>query len=195
MTSTLLLLALAATLVFLTLAHELGHFVAARRLGIPVKRLTVGLGPILWRTRLSGDMELVLRAIPAGMAVGVPARRSDDGRLLRPVKHDMIIAAGGPAASFILAGLLLGAMWLLQGQPALQLWLAGAATLSALLAGLNLIPIPGLDGGHLMVLVAARLGKELTPRQESALHRAGVRVTLAGCVGVLVISQAVRLLS
>jgi membrane-associated protease RseP (regulator of RpoE activity) len=139
-------------------------------------------------------MELVLRAVPAGMAVGVPARRSDDGRLLRPVKHDMLIAAGGPVASFILAGLLLGAMWLLDGQPAIQLWLAGAATLSALLAGLNLIPIPGLDGGHLMVLAAARLGKELRPHQELALHRAGVRVTLAGCAGVLVISQAVRLL-
>lgn len=189
-----LLLAFAATLVFLTLAHEMGHFVVARRLGIPVKRLTVGLGPILWRRRLAGEMELVLRAVPAGMAVGVPARRTNDGHLLRPVEHDMLMVAGGPAASLVLAGLLAIGFWVLNGPPELQVWLAGAAALSVLLAALNLIPIPGLDGGHLLVLIAARFGRELTPQREAAAHRTGIRVTVALCIALLVVTQAIRFL-
>lgn len=194
MSSISLLFALVATLVLLTLAHEMGHFLVARRLGIPVKRLTVGLGPVLWRRRLAGEVELVLRAVPAGMAVGVPARRTNDGRLLRPVEHDMLMVAGGPAASVAVAGLLASSLWLLNGLPQLQVWLAGAAALSVLLAALNLIPIPGLDGGHLLVLIAARLGKELAPQQESALHRAGIRVTVVLSIVLLAATQAIKLL-
>ena len=163
MTSISLLLVFAVTLVLLTLAHEMGHFLVARRLGIPIKRLTIGLGPILWRRRVAGEMELVLRAVPAGMAVGVPARRANDGRLLRPVEHDMLMVAGGPLASVALAGLLASSLWLLNLSPEMQIWLAGAAALSVLLAVLNLIPIPGLDGGHLLVLIIARLARSWRP--------------------------------
>ena len=32
----------------LILLHELGHFLAAKRMGIPIARFSVGLGPKLW---------------------------------------------------------------------------------------------------------------------------------------------------
>ncbi len=191
MTSILLLLAFAVTLILLTLAHEMGHFVVARRLGIPVKRLTIGLGPILWRRRLAGEMELVLRVVPAGVAVGVPARRADDGRLLRPVEHDILVAAGGPLAGLIVALLCAGALPFSGASASLQLWLIFTALLSLTLTLLNLIPIPGLDGGHLLLLIAARFGWELAPHREMAVHRAGMRITTG--VSILLLFLAATL--
>lgn len=38
------------------LFHELGHFVAARIVGIPIKIFSVGFGPALWKP--SGDRSL-----------------------------------------------------------------------------------------------------------------------------------------
>ncbi len=177
-----IVVALAAALVLATVAHEMGHFLVARRLGIPVKRLTVGLGPVLWRRQLGAETELVLRAVPAGVAVGVPVRRTDDGRSIRPIEHDLLMVAGGPIASVVLAlGLFVAIR--LSGDPAnLQVWLAVTAALSILLALLNLIPIPGLDGGHLLVLTLARFGREMTPKQEAKAHRVGMRLTAIACV-------------
>jgi membrane-associated protease RseP (regulator of RpoE activity) len=186
-------IALAAALVVATIVHELGHYFVARRLGIPVKRLTVGLGPVLWRKHLNLEMELVLRAVPAGMAVGVPVRRTADGLAIRPIKHDLLMVAGGPAASIMLAlGLLLFTR--LASDPAtLQVWLVGTAVLSVLLALLNLIPIPGLDGGHLLMLALARFGWELTPQQEAKVHRTGIHGTAVVCILLALVQLMQRL--
>lgn len=188
-----ILIAVAAALLVAAIAHEMGHFLVARRLGIPVKRLTVGLGPVLWRKHLNAEMELVLRAVPAGMAVGVPVRRTADGLAVRPIKHDVLMVAGGPAASM---GLALGLFLVtrISSDPAvLQVWLVGTAVLSVLLALLNLIPIPGLDGGHLLMLALARFGWELTPQQEARVHRTGIYVTAVVCTLMALVQLAHRL--
>jgi len=49
----------------LIFVHELGHFVAARSVGIRVERFSIGLGPRVWGYR-RGDTEYVLSAIPLG---------------------------------------------------------------------------------------------------------------------------------
>ena len=49
----------------LIFVHELGHFVAARSVGIRVDRFSIGLGPRVWGFR-RGDTEYVLSAIPLG---------------------------------------------------------------------------------------------------------------------------------
>ncbi|MEX0935290.1 MAG: RIP metalloprotease RseP [Gemmatimonadota bacterium] len=49
----------------LIFVHELGHFLAARSVGIRVERFSIGLGPRIWGfTR--GDTEYVLSIIPLG---------------------------------------------------------------------------------------------------------------------------------
>jgi membrane-associated protease RseP (regulator of RpoE activity) len=53
--------------------------------------------------------------------------------------------------------------------------LVGVGLLSAAIALLNLLPVPGLDGGHLLLLAAARKGWEMTPAQETRLQRATVQ--------------------
>jgi regulator of sigma E protease len=106
--------------------------------------------------------------------------------MTRPIKHDILLAAGGPAASLIFA-LALGASFLLfDGNVTIQLWLIATAILSVLLAILNLIPVPGLDGGHLLLLIAARFGRELTPHQEITAHRLGTRLIVLLCLVVMV---------
>ena len=175
-------LGLLAALCLATVAHELGHLLVAARLRIPVRRITVGLGPILWRREAGALPELVWRLAPLGMAIGVPGRRDDDGTLRRPVEHDMLVAAAGPAASFLLPVALVGLAALLRAGPGLESWLIATALLSALLGLSNLLPLPGLDGGHLVVLGAARLGWVLSPRQEIQVHRVGLRLVVLATV-------------
>ena len=45
--------------------HELGHFAAAKSVGIEVQRFSIGLGPRVWGFTL-GETEYVLSAIPLG---------------------------------------------------------------------------------------------------------------------------------
>ncbi|MEX2531571.1 MAG: RIP metalloprotease RseP [Gemmatimonadota bacterium] len=49
----------------LIFVHELGHFIAARSVGIRVERFSIGLGPRVWGYQ-KGDTEYVLSAIPLG---------------------------------------------------------------------------------------------------------------------------------
>jgi membrane-associated protease RseP (regulator of RpoE activity) len=166
---------LIAALFGVTLWHELGHLAAARWLGVPVVNLYIGLGPILWRRTLRQAPDLVLRAFPLGMSVAIPSRRTHDGKARRPYRHDLLIAAAGPIASFVLTLLLFAiARWV----PMPYSWaygLVGVGLLSTAIALLNLLPVPGLDGGHLLMLAAARKGWEMTPTQEARLQRASIQ--------------------
>ena len=49
----------------LIFVHELGHFWAAKAVGIEVQRFSIGLGPRIWGFR-RGETEYVLSAIPLG---------------------------------------------------------------------------------------------------------------------------------
>ena len=49
----------------LILVHELGHFFAAKGVGVEVQRFSIGLGPKIWGFR-RGETEYVLSAIPLG---------------------------------------------------------------------------------------------------------------------------------
>lgn len=59
------LVAFVVALGVLVVIHELGHFFAAKRLGVKVERFSVGFGPIVAR-RQRGETEYALSAIPLG---------------------------------------------------------------------------------------------------------------------------------
>jgi membrane-associated protease RseP (regulator of RpoE activity) len=181
------IIAMVVALLVIGVAHECGHLVAARWLHIPVRRITFGHGPVLLRRSMGDNSEFVLRVVPTGMAIGVPGRRNPDGTLRRPLGHDMTLAVAGPIVSFLLAALLFALT------PWLQYWLVASALLSATLAAANLIPVPGLDGGHLLLLGLARLGVQLSPQREIQVQRIGVNLLAAGCVAILVIALFRRL--
>jgi membrane-associated protease RseP (regulator of RpoE activity) len=170
-------------LVAVTLWHELGHLLAARLVKAPVSRIYIGWGPVVWHTQPDEHFRLVLRALPLGMSVAVPSRRDLSGHVQRAPGADLWIAAGGPLASVLLTAAIFAAVRGLDLPYALAHGWVGVGLLSLGLALLNLLPVPGLDGGHLVLLTAACFGCELSPQREARLHRIGVRVAiLAGLV-------------
>ncbi len=63
----------------LVFVHELGHFIAARRIGVRVLTFSLGFGPKLVSTR-RGDTEYAISAIPLGGYVKMAGESVDDPR-------------------------------------------------------------------------------------------------------------------
>lgn len=89
------------TIGFLILIHELGHFIAARSVGIPVKQFSIGYGPKLWGfTR--GETEYRISAIPIGGYVMLDIDELDD-YFLFSFRGRVIFAFTGPLANVVAA--------------------------------------------------------------------------------------------
>jgi len=93
----------------LVFVHELGHFLAARRLGVRVLTFSLGFGPKLLKVR-RGDTEYCVSAIPLGGYVKMAGENPDDPRSGRPdeflskTKWERFqILIMGPAMNIILA--------------------------------------------------------------------------------------------
>ena len=99
--------------------HELGHFLAAKKLGIMVERFSIGFGPkmigftkgdteyrISWLPFFGGYVKM-LGENPAERPNGEPVEEEaipKEGRVdLAPVSHRAIIAVSGPAMNIVLA--------------------------------------------------------------------------------------------
>ena len=103
------LLAFLFVLGVLVFVHELGHFLAARRLGVRVITFSLGFGPKLLKfTR--GDTEYCVSAIPLGGYVKMAGENPEDPRSGQPdeflsktkwERFQILIA--GPAMNLILA--------------------------------------------------------------------------------------------
>ncbi len=104
--------------------HELGHFLAARWVGVKVLKFSIGFGPKLFG-RQAGETEYLLSAIPLGGYVKLfgedemEATTAEDRR--RSFAHQnlwgkVLIVAAGPGFNFILAYLIF-AGWLSTGAP------------------------------------------------------------------------------
>ncbi|SHG57089.1 site-2 protease. Metallo peptidase. MEROPS family M50B [Thermosyntropha lipolytica DSM 11003] len=94
----------------LILVHEWGHFIVARRIGIPVYEFSLGFGYKLFSFNKDG-VEYSLRLIPLGgfvrMAGEEPGDHSDpNGFSSRTPGEKMSVAFAGPFMNFILAVLI-----------------------------------------------------------------------------------------
>jgi len=74
---------LAPILVFglVIFVHELGHFIAAKAVGVYAPRFSIGFGPSLFRKRW-GETEYILAALPLGGYVRMASRLDEDAALL-----------------------------------------------------------------------------------------------------------------
>ena len=93
----------------LVFVHELGHFMAARRLGVRVVTFSLGFGPKLLKFR-RGDTEYCISAIPLGGYVKMAGENLDDSRtgasdefLSRSKWERFQILIMGPAMNILLA--------------------------------------------------------------------------------------------
>jgi len=108
----------------LIVAHEAGHFLAARWLGIRVSGFSIGFGPALVQKRRQGVL-YALRLIPLGGFVSFPDEEddstfpADDPHLLRnrPLTHRALVIAAGVVANLLLAWLVLFGQGLWLGIP------------------------------------------------------------------------------
>lgn len=91
----------------LILVHEWGHFIAARRVGIPVHEFSLGFGYLLFSTTRDGT-QYSLRLIPLGGYVRMAGEEPGDtenpeGFNTRTPLEKMRVAFAGPVMNFVLA--------------------------------------------------------------------------------------------
>ena len=104
----------------LIVCHELGHFIAARCLGVRVLRFTIGFGPVLARRIDSRGTVWTLSLLPLGGYVGfagetdTAAAGSYAGK---PPLARMAIIAAGPAANVAVAIAVFALLLALFGAP------------------------------------------------------------------------------
>lgn len=104
--------------------HELGHFLAARWVGVKVLKYSIGFGPKLVGRQI-GETEYLISAVPLGGYVKLygeeesEAVTPEDQRrsfVHQPLLSKMAIVAAGPGFNFLLAYLIF-AGWLSTGSP------------------------------------------------------------------------------
>ena len=96
---------LAPLLVFglVVLVHELGHFMAAKWLGVYAPRFSIGFGPALWKRRI-GETEYVLSALPLGGFVRMASREDEATAFLEGGAEEKRVPAVGASSSPTLTG-------------------------------------------------------------------------------------------
>ncbi len=98
------------------LLHELGHFVAAKRLGMRVERFSVFFPPLLLRRKV-GETEYAVGAIPAGGYVKITGMSPDECAALppelaarayynQPPWKRIVVILAGPGVNILIAFLL-----------------------------------------------------------------------------------------
>jgi len=101
--------------------HELGHFIAARRMGLVVEKFAIGFGPTLWSFKRDG-VQYQINALPLGGYVALPQMAPMDmvegenqfKREELPTVSPwakIVTAFWGPAASFLFAVFLACVVW------------------------------------------------------------------------------------
>jgi regulator of sigma E protease len=103
---------------FMVFVHELGHFLAAKKMGVRVHTFSIGFGKKLIRVK-RGDTEYCLSLIPFGGYVAMAGENPDEGGYgntdefqSKSVPARIFIAVAGPAANILFALALLFGLYL-----------------------------------------------------------------------------------
>ncbi len=108
----------------LIIAHEWGHFLAARLLGVRVLIFSVGFGPKLFGV-MRGETEFRVSAVPLGGYVKLLGEGDEDFSPAdrpfafseRPLWQKAFIVAAGPVFNLLLAWVIFTAFFLVKGKP------------------------------------------------------------------------------
>jgi membrane-associated protease RseP (regulator of RpoE activity) len=183
-------------IVFFVTAHELGHFLAAKMVGVKATEFFFGFGPRIWSFK-RGETEYGIKAIPLGGYVRVVGMNpleevpeSDLGRTYReqPFWKKSVVVLAGVGMNFLIAYVMFAGLLLTNGVGEITTTLAeviptlgdGApspASLAGLEEGDRLVAIGGVPTPDW-----AAVGEELSarPNEEVTLtvERAGEVISL-----------------
>lgn len=173
-------------------AHESGHFFAAKAFGIKVEEFFVGFGPRLWSVR-RGETEYGLKALPFGGYVRIagmnPFQEPPPEDLPRtfgakPAWQRAVVLAAGSVTHFVLALVILAIFFGAFGLPRariaqVELLLDGSrspASAAGLRTGDEVLEVDGrrVDYGEFLTYTRSHVGRDIT----IVVLRDGERVTL-----------------
>jgi regulator of sigma E protease len=107
----------------LIILHELGHFAAAKAVGMRVERFSLFFGKPVWSVR-RGETEYGVGWAPLGGYVKITGMNPNDvlspevarrAYFRQPVWKRIVVISAGPAVNFVLAFLILGALFFFRG--------------------------------------------------------------------------------
>ena len=145
----------------LIILHELGHFTAAKAVGMRVERFSLFFPPLLGRVR-RGETEYAIGAIPLGgyvkitgmnPAEEIPPEAAHRAYFRQPVWKRIVVIGAGPAVNIVLALVLLVAYLLIWGTPnvtatnEVEALSKGGAAASMLQVGDRVVAVDGKRGG------------------------------------------------
>jgi regulator of sigma E protease len=164
----------------LIVLHELGHFTAAKLVGMRVERFSLFFGRPLWSTR-RGETEYGIGWIPAGGYVritgmdpreDIPPEVAPRAYYRQPVWKRIVVIAAGPAVNVVVAFVIIWALLLSNGRATNEYVVAkqalGQPAAAYLAPGDRIVSVDGVRGDPTRVA------------RQVATHRCAGRPT-AGC--------------
>jgi membrane-associated protease RseP (regulator of RpoE activity) len=139
--------------------HELGHYVAARLCGVPIKQAGFGWGPKLFGVRVS-DVDCQLRMLPVGAYIQMDMIALQK----RPLLQQLFVLGAGIGMNLTLCILTWGSLF-------------GALNL-ALAIG-NIVPFYQLDGWKSGMVICRRMFGRPSPLVEWVFTLGGGAIALA----------------
>ena len=154
----------------LILIHELGHFLAARAVGIPIEEFGIGFPPRLFTLFTWQGTRFTFNAIPFGGFVRPqpgPTPESPDALRRAPQKHQLLVLIAGPLMNLVVALLVYVVVYLAFGKPVpreLVIWYVEPDSPAAQ---------AGMLPGDRIVAVAGRPVEDLEDLQQAVQAHAG----------------------
>lgn len=148
-----------ASFVAAMVLHELGHYIAARLCGVPVKQAGFGWGPRLLGVRVS-DVDCQLRMLPVGAYIQMDMVTLQT----RPLLQQLFVLGAGVGMNLVLAVLTWGSVF---------------SALNLALAIGNIVPFYQLDGWKSGMVICRRIFGRPSPLVEWVLTLGGGVIVLA----------------
>ena len=144
----------------LIILHELGHFTAAKAVGMRVERFSLFFGPMFLKRKI-GETEYGVGVIPLGGYVKITGMSPDEvyespeierrGYYNQPVWKRIVVIGAGPLVNIAVAFLIFWVLWLGNGQAVVSNSVAGvihpSAAASVLRPGDKILSVDGVRGG------------------------------------------------
>ena len=143
----------------LIVLHELGHFAAAKAVGMRVERFALFFPPLLWTVK-RGETEYGIGAIPLGgyvkitgmnPAEEIPPEHEHRAYYKQPVWKRLVVIGAGPAMNVLVAFVILFLLFAVKGDQVINNKVGDVAPKSAavgvLQPGDQLVAVDGVKGG------------------------------------------------